>query len=122
MKKLLKIFLTMSVLMLIFTIDSFACEAKNITIPASGLTLTGKIGDCIRYGFTIDKGQKVTIVLTSSDSKARFVIEDGDEDDTGTTGWSNLTSFSKILDSTDWQVGVTGSSGAAFTLKITITN
>ena len=109
-------------LMLALAITSFACEAKPISIPVSGIKLTEKTGECMRYGFSIQAGQKVTISLTSSDGKARFLIENGDADDTGTTGWSNLTTFSKALNSEDWQVEVKGTEDAIFTLKITVTD
>ena len=69
MKKFVKIFLITSMLMLAFAITSFACEAKPISIPASGIAFTGKTGACMRYGFSIQAGQKVTVSLTSYDQK-----------------------------------------------------
>ena len=122
MKKFVKILLATSLLMLALAITSFVCKAKSISIPSNGAILSGKTGDCMRYGFLIQAGQKVTVSLTSSDGKSRFSIENGDADDTGTTGWSNLITFSKALDSEGWQVEVQGTDNANFTLKITVTD
>ena len=112
-----------SMLILAFAITSFAqCEAKKITLTNGTATLSGKTGNCQRIAFDISEGQRVRVSVTSTDSRARFLIQNGAEDDTATTGWGPVASFDKILDSSYWEIGVSGTASTAYTLKITVTD
>ena len=123
MKKFVKIILMTSMLMLAFAISSFAqCEAKKISIPKDGITLTGKTGSCARFTTSITEGQKVTISLTSADGKTRFELQDGAEDETGAKVYSNRISFADVLTFTEFAVEVKGANSTDYTLKITVTD
>ncbi len=112
-----------SLMMLAFAITSFAqCEAKKITLSNGTATLSEKTGSCQRFAFDISEGQRVKLSLSSTDGNARFALQNGAEDDTGTTGWDNLSTFDDVPDSTYWEVGVTGTSTTAYTLKITVSD
>lgn len=111
-------------LVLAFAATSFAqdCESKQVTLNNGAATITGKTGDCNRFAFVIDEGQRVRVVLTSTDSKARFELQDGAEDETGAKSYSNLTSFDKVLTFTDFSIDVGGTNSTTFTLRITVTD
>lgn len=109
--------------MLAFSFSASAqCEAKKITLTGGTATISGKLGGCNRFAFVIEEGQRVRAVLTSTDSKARFELQDGAEDETGAKSYSNLTSFDKILTFADFSIDVGGTAPTAFTLKVTVTD
>jgi hypothetical protein len=124
MKKIIQIMLLTSLMMLAFATASFAqqCEAKLVTLTNGSATVTGKTGGCNRFAFVIDEGQRVKANLTSTDSKARFELQDGAEDETGSKSYANLTSFDKVLTFSEFSIDLGGTASTAFTLKVTVTD
>lgn len=120
----MKITLLMSILMLVFTVNLFAqyCEPTQVTLNNGSATVTGKTSGCNRFAFIIDEGQRVKASLTSTDSKARFNLQDGAEDETGSKVYSNLTSFDKFLTFGEFSIEVKGTASTSFTLKVTVTD
>jgi hypothetical protein len=122
--KIIKITLLTFLLMLGFTATSFAqyCEPTLVKLTNGSATVTGKTGSCNRFAFVIDEGQRVKATLTSTDSKARFELQDGAEDETGSKSYANLTSFDKVLTFGEFSIDVSGTASTAFTLKVTVTD
>lgn len=110
--------------MLAFAIGSFAqdCTAKAVTLNNGTATLSGKTGGCNKFKFTITEGQRVKVTLTSADGKARFELQDGAEDEIGAVFYTNQTSLDKVLKFEEFSIDAKGTAGAAFTLKITVTD
>lgn len=123
MKKLFNFTIFALLMLAVFAITSFAqCEAKKVTMTNGAKTITGTTGSCQRFSFDISAGQRVKVTITSTESKASFVIQNGAEDDTGTTGWGPMTTFDKVLNEDYWEVGVTATSTVSYTLKINVTD
>lgn len=123
MKKLFNFTIFASLMLAVFAISSFAqCEARKIALTNGAKTITGTTGSCQRFSFDITAGQRVKVSIASTESKARFVIQNGADDDTGTTGWGPMTAFDKVLNEDYWEVGVTATSTVSYTLKITVTD
>lgn len=123
MKKLLSLSLFASLLVITSAITSLAqCEARKITLSNGNATINGKTGGCQRFSIDISEGQRVRVSVVSTDNRARFVIQNGSEDDTGTTGWGPIAAFDKVLDSEYWEIGVSGTSSVPYTLKITVSD
>ena len=110
--------------MLAFPVSSFAqdCTAKTVTLNGGTATLSGKTGGCNKFKFKITESQRVKITLTSADSKARFELQDGAEDETGSVFYSNQTGFDKVLTFDEFSIDVKGTTGATFTIKVTVTD
>lgn len=122
MKKIFSIAVFVPLLLMVYALTSFAqCDAKKVALNGGAKTITGATGSCQRFSFDIAEGQRVKVTITSTESKARFVIQNGAEDDTGTTGWGPMTTFDKVLDETYWEIGVTAPSSVSYTLKIVVT-
>ncbi len=124
MKKSIKIFASAFALTLVFAFGTFAqCEAKKISFPAGNtISLSGKTGGCNRFAVTIADGLKVSIKLVSTDSKARFDLQSGSEDETGSALYPDLTTFNNYLEGNDWEIGIKGTAQTAYTLKIAVTD
>ena len=124
MKNTIKILVVTSAMMLGFAVSSFAqdCTAKAVTLNGGAATLSGKTGGCNKFKFTITEGSRVKVTLTSDDSKARFELQDGAEDETGSVFYSNQINFDKVLKFDEFSIDTKGSPGATFTLKITVTD
>lgn len=123
MKKYMKLVLLASFVMLAFAFSASAqCEVKKVSFPSGSNTITvnGQTGGCTRYGFSITEGKRVTVKLTSSDSIARFDLQNGDDDETGTIVYEGKINFDGTLDTPDWQVVIKGTDSTTFTLKITV--
>jgi hypothetical protein len=124
MKKTLKILLLTSLLVLALATANFAqdCGSKRVTLNNGSATLSGKTGGCNKFAFVIGEGQRVRVTLTSTDSKARFELQDGAEDETGSSVYGNLTTFNKVLTFAEFSIDVGGTNSTAFTLKITVSD
>lgn len=124
MKSLLKIGLFALLLVPLFAVNSFAqCQAKPITLSGGKIALSGKTGGCNKFKFSITEGQRVKISVESPDSRAKFGLQwSAAEDETGTETFENQKSFDKTLDYPDWEIWVTGTAGANYTLKISVTD
>ncbi len=101
---------------------SAQCAEKNVSFPGDGntITLSGNTGGCQRYAFSITAGQKVLIKLASADGRARFDLQNGDDDETGSIVYPNQANFNGELKTPDWMVNVKGSAATSFTLTITV--
>lgn len=98
------------------------CNAKQLAFPDDGdtITINGKTGGCNKFNFSIEDGQRVIVKITSTDNRARFNLQwNASEDETGMELFENQTSFDRKLNYPDWEIWVTGTASAAFTLKIT---
>jgi hypothetical protein len=124
MKKNIQILISMSTLVLALAISSLAqCEAKKITLTNGTATLSGKTGGCNKFKFSVATGKRVRVTLNSADSKARFDLYwDAEEDETGTELFENQTSINEVLEYPNWLINIAGTSGATYTLKITVTD
>ena len=124
MKNTIKILVVATAMMLAFAVSSFAqdCTAKAVTLNGGTATLSGKTGGCNKFKFKITESQRVKITLTSADSKARFELQDGAEDETGSVFYSNQTTLDKVLTFDEFSIDVKGTAGATFTIKITVTD
>jgi len=85
MKKILRFMLIASFAMFAFALTGFAQKLNSNNRTA---TLTGKISSCQRFTFDFSEGQRLRISLTSTDNKARFVLQNRAEVEAETTGCS----------------------------------
>lgn len=124
MKISIKLLTVTFALMLGSTVSSFAqnCVAKNVKLTNGAATVSGKTGGCTIYVFTVEAGQRTRIDLKSSDNKAQFDVQDGTEDETGSTFYENQTKLDKIFKFEEFTIEVRGTPGATFSLSVKVGN
>ena len=118
----MKLFLFASALLLASVLSAAAqdCRAKDVTLSQGPVTLSGKTGGCLKYRFAVEQGTRAVVTLKSSDSKARFDLQDGAEDETGSSFYENLTSFDRVIAFDEFSVEVRGTGSASFTLTVKV--
>ncbi|MBL8181452.1 MAG: hypothetical protein JNL64_07530 [Blastocatellia bacterium] len=124
MKNSIKLLTVTFAIVLGFTISSNAqnCVAKDVKLTNGAATVSGKTGGCTIYVFSVDGGQRTRIDLRSSDNKAQFDVQDGTEDETGSTFYENQTKLDKIFRFDEFTIEVRGTAGATFTLSVKVGN
>lgn len=59
------------------------CRATDSNLTNGSFTASAKTGGCVKYRFEARPGQRLIVTLRSTDNKARFDLQDGAEDETG---------------------------------------
>lgn len=98
------------------------CRAATVTLNGGTATLTGKTGGCVKYRFVIESGQRARVTLRSTDNNARFALQDGAEDETGSTFYEGQSSLDKVLEFEEFSIEVTGTAGVGFTLSVKVSD
>ncbi|MEP6945335.1 MAG: hypothetical protein ABJA02_05410 [Acidobacteriota bacterium] len=101
------------------------CAPKQLAYSDGGDTISvdGKIGECSRFKFSIDEGQRVVVKILSADNKARFSMQrDAPDDDTPAELFEDQTSLDRKFKYTDWLISVTGTAGTAYQLTIKVSD
>lgn len=124
MKSSLKLLAVSLAFIVGFAISSFGqnCVAKDVKLTNGAATVSAKTGGCTIYVFTVDAGQRTRIDLKSSDNKAQFDVQDGTEDETGSTFYENQTKLDKIFKFEEFTIEVRGTAGATFSLSVKVGN
>ena len=124
MKNSIKLLTVTFAIMLGVAMTSYSqnCVAKDVKLTNGAATVSGKTGGCTIYTITVDEGQRTRIDLRSSDNIARFDVQDGASDETGSNVYENQTKLDKIFEFEEFTIEVRGTSGATFSLSIKVGN
>lgn len=105
-----------------FAADSYGqdCRAADSNLTNGSFTASAKTGGCIKYRFEARPGQRLIVTLRSTDNRARFDLQDGAEDETGSNFYENQTSFDGKLEFEEFTIEVKGTASAGFTLNVKV--
>lgn len=124
MKQILKFTLLSVVVTMALSISSSAqdCRAATMKLTDGAATISARTGGCVKYRFVIASGQRARVTLSSTDGKARFDLQDGAEDETGSTFYENQVSLDRVLEFEEFTIEVRGTSGTGFTVNVKVSD
>ncbi len=122
MKNTIRLALATAAMVMAFAVGSMAqdCRAKTVAFTDGAATIQAKTGGCVKFRFMVEPGQRAKVTLRSSDNKARFDLQDGAEDETGSTYYEGQSSFDKVIEFDEFTIEVFGTSSVGFTLSVKV--